>query len=197
LAGPAVRPAEPTKNNRRKPEEEWEMRDSNLALNAAKTAGVLGCGLLALVSASGSAATTPQESDAGAYTWSAELVAFDDATNTATMRSWVVDPADARAAKLEAGDAAMLTWSGITQAAGVRAIEPGDDSSYDRMTMPVEFVSFDLDGRYVSFKVAVPEADAAAIARLEPGDYVRATSPFVADDGAEAVRSMRPYSDVG
>jgi hypothetical protein len=171
------------------------MRDSNLARKAASSAAVLGCGLLALFGASGSAANTPSSSDT--YTWSAELVAFDGETSTATVRSWVINPDDPSHARLQPGETVMLTWSGLTTAAGVRAIEPGTRSSFDRMTMPVELVSFDMNGRYVSFKVKVPEQDAEKIAQLEPGQFVTATSPHQPKDASEAVRAMRPYVNAG
>ena len=96
---------------------------------------------------------------------------------------------------LRAGDRAVLTWSGLSMAAGVRAVQRGDTSSFDRMTMPIEFVSSELDGRYVSFKVPIPAKAAAAIAKLSPGAYVTATSPLRAKTAAEAVTEMRPYSD--
>lgn len=154
---------------------------------------VLGAGLLAIAGAGAYAAGEQQPST---YTWSAELVAFDRAANTVTVKARMVETADTEL-DLDAGDEAVLTWSGISTAAGIRAIEPGDDSSYDRMTLPIEYVSSELDGRYVSFKVPVPAADAAKIAALSPGQWVTATSPHQPQDATEAVSSIRPYNDVG
>jgi hypothetical protein len=115
--------------------------------------------LLALACASVAAAETPATSDAPTYTWSAELVAFDKATNTVTVKSRLVSEAPSVAA-LKPGDAAMLTWSGVSTAAGVRAIERGAKPGYDRMTMPVTYVAYEQDGRYVAFKLPVPATDA-------------------------------------
>jgi hypothetical protein len=171
------------------------MKNSNSTSLARTTVAVLSFGLLALTGASGSAAEAP---DAASYTWSAELVAFDKANNTVTVKSLLLDRSSAAdLERLRAGDRAMLTWSGLSAAAGIRAIESGNDSSYDRMTMPVEFVSTELDGRYVSFKVPIPAADAAAIERLSPGAWLTATSPHRPKDSTEAVSSIRPYGDVG
>jgi hypothetical protein len=89
----------------------------------------------------------------------------------------------------------MLTWSGISWGSGVRAVERGNTSKFDRMTMAVEFVASELDGRYVSFKVPVPAPHGAAIAKLKPGSYVTGTSPWRATTPAEAVISIKPYSD--
>jgi hypothetical protein len=91
----------------------------------------------------------------------------------------------------------VLTWSGLSTAAGVRAIERGNKSSFDRMTMPIEFVASELDGRYVSFKVPIPAKGAAAIGKLSPGMYVTATSPLRAKSAADAVTSIRPYVNAG
>ena len=173
------------------------MRATHSTPNAGKKAAVLSFGLLALVCASQSVATTPGAADTASYTWSAELVAFDDATDTVTVRSRTVDPDVANVPGLRAGDRAMLTWSGLTTAAGIRALERGASGSYDRMTLPVEYVSTELDGRYVSFKVQVPADAAAAIANVRPGQWVTATSPHKPKNATEAVRSMRPYGDVG
>jgi hypothetical protein len=131
------------------------------------------------------------------YTWSAELVEFDAASNSVTVRALLVsNPESPDLSKLNAGERAMLTWSGITMAAGVRAVERGDSSSFDRMTMPIEFVASELDGRYVTFKVPVPADSAASLAKLQPGAYVTATSPMRAKNAAEAVVAIRPYNDV-
>jgi hypothetical protein len=129
------------------------------------------------------------------YTWSAELVTFDATSNTVTVKAPLVsNPERNDTAALHAGDRAVLTWSGLSTAAGVRAIERGNRSSFDRMTMPIEFVASELDGRYVSFKVPIPAKDAAAIGKLSPGVYVTATSPLRAKSVADAVTSIRPYS---
>jgi hypothetical protein len=153
-------------------------------------------GLLALACVSVAAAETTATSDAPTYAWSAELVAFDKASNTVTVKSRLVSEAPS-VAGLKPGDAAMLTWSGISTAAGVRAIERGAKSSYDRMTMPVAYVSYEQDGRYVSFKVPIPATDAAALERVQPGQYVTATSPQRPKNAKEAVVAIRPYADAG
>ncbi|HZF29426.1 MAG TPA: hypothetical protein VE907_09930 [Gammaproteobacteria bacterium] len=153
-------------------------------------------GLLALACASVAAADTPATSDPPTYAWSAELVAFDKATNTVTVKSRLVSEAPS-VAGLKPGDAVMLTWSGVSTAVGVRAVERGAKSGYDRMTMPVVYVSYEQDGRSVSFKVPIPATDAAAIERVQPGQYVTATSPQHPKNAKEAVVAIRPYADAG
>jgi hypothetical protein len=170
------------------------MHRSNPATCTTSRRAHVGIGRLALIGASAAIAAT---GDATTYTWSAELVAFDEANRTVTVKSLVVnEPGMHKVAGLSAGDRAMLTWSGINTAAGIRALEPGDTSAFDRLTMPIEYVSAEMDGRYVSFKVPIPAENAAAIQRLNPGDWVTATSPLHTTNPMEAVRSIRPYVDV-
>jgi hypothetical protein len=176
------------------------MRNWSTKARVAAIAAVLAIGATALVGAGaalGQSAKSAAESSAKAdatYTWSAELVAFDAPTNTLTVKAMMVSNPEANdVPELRAGDRAMLTWSGLSTAAGVRAIERGNSSSFDRMTMPIEFVASELDGRYVSFKVTIPSKDSAAIAGLKPGAYVTATSPLRAKSAAEAVVSIKPY----
>ena len=172
------------------------MRYMSSTPNARGGAAVPGVvGLLALACASVAAAQTPATSDP-TYTWSAELVAFDKATNTVTVKSRLVSEAPSVAGP-KPGDAVMLTWSGVSTAVGVRAVERGAKSGYDRMTMPVAYVSYEQDGRSVSFKVPIPATDAAAIARVQPGQYVTATSPQRPKNAKEAVVAIRPYTDAG
>jgi hypothetical protein len=170
------------------------MNPSNSTFVARTVAVLSTLGWLALVGASEAAAQAPAKDS---YTWSAELVAFDKATSTATVKSRLVEHSDhpTNLAALRAGDAAMLTWSGIETAAGIRAIERGSSSSFERMTLPIEYVSSEADGRYVSFKVQVPTQDVDAIAQLAPGAWVTATSPHRAKNPKEAVSSMRPYAN--
>lgn len=175
------------------------MGEWNTALSAAAIAATLlgTCTLLGPSIAAQSAKPAAEWSaKAGeTYTWSAALVAFDAASNTVTVRAPLVsNPERTNLSALHAGDRAVLTWSGLWTAAGVRAIERGNTSSFDRMTMPIEFVSSGLDGRYVSFKVPIPANDAAAIGKLSPGVYITATSPLRAKSAADAVTSIRPYS---
>jgi hypothetical protein len=169
-----------------------------LNLSVAAIAVALAIGVVGAPLASAAEAQSGQpaaEADA-TYTWSAELVAFDAASNTATVRAMLVsNPEKTDLAALRAGDRAVLTWSGLSIAAGVRAVERGSTSSFDRMTMPIEYVSSELDGRYVSFKVPIPAKDSAAIAKLKAGAYVTATSPLRAKSAADAVISLRPYSE--
>jgi hypothetical protein len=131
------------------------------------------------------------------YTWSAELVAVDRQARTVTVQSRLVSDADVDFDSLEGGDRVTLTWSGINTAAGIRRITDGAAPESDLLTLPIEFVSSELDDRYVRFKVPVPSDDLAKLAALSPGQYVTATSPRRGARWEEAVADVRPYNDVG
>ena len=151
-------------------------------------------GLLAIAAMPLSAAdNTAKET----YTWSAELVALDEQARTATFQSRIVSDAEVDFDALDGGDRVTLTWSGINTAAGVRRITDGAPPADDLLTLPIEFVSSELDDRYVRFKVPVPSDDVGKLKALSPGQYVTATSPRRAARWEEAVADVRPYSDVG
>jgi hypothetical protein len=167
---------------------------SDRSISSTRQSGAAGLGVLALAVAlpafSGNAAND-------SYTWSAELVEVDQPAGTVTVQSRLVGNAEVDFENLDKGDRVTLTWSGINTAAGVRRVVQGDAPDSDLLTLPIEFVSPELDERYVRFKVAVPSDDLAKIASLQPGSWITATSPRRANDFEEAVVDVRPYNDVG
>lgn len=171
------------------------MSDLNPIRQTCTQALLVAGGLLALNAASHadeSASTMPDE-----YEWSAELVAFDAAERTLTAQARVEHHAEIEnLAEFDAGDRLTLTWTGRFSAAGIRDLSPTRETSPDRLTMPVEFVSSEMDGQYINFRVPVPPADVAAIETLSPGDWIRGTSPRQATEWSDAVSTIRPYNDV-
>jgi len=154
-------------------------------------------GLLVLSVQQAAKAAGTDTSEAEAYTWSAELDTFDATAGTITVKSLVVNHAGIEnLEELSEGDRAMLTWSGVFSASGIRSLTRGTESEFDRFTLPVEFVSAEMDGRYIRFKVPVPSSDRAKIAALEPGQWVTVTSPHQPSGWNEAVAAIRPYNDV-
>lgn len=132
-----------------------------------------------------------------AYTWSAELVDFDEASRIVTVKARVVNHEGIEGlSDFSGGDRVMLTWSGIFTASGIRAITPGTESEFDRFTMPVEFVAAEMDGQYVTFRLPIPGEDTAKIAALTPGTWVTATTPHQPSGWAEAVTGIRAFTDV-
>jgi hypothetical protein len=153
----------------------------------------LTAGLLAVAAFQPAAA---QNATSDTYRWSAELVAVDQQARTATVQSRLVSNPEVRFDSLDAGDRVTLVWSGINTAAGVRRIVNSPTPEQDRLTLPIEFVSAELNDQYVRFKVPVPSEDLAKLASLSPGHWVTGTSPQRAATWEEAVADLRPYNDV-
>jgi metal-dependent amidase/aminoacylase/carboxypeptidase family protein len=131
------------------------------------------------------------------YTWSAELIGFDRAAGTVTVKSRVVNHSEVGdVGRFEAGDAVNVIWSGVTTAAGIRALTTGPESEYDRFVLPATFGASEMDGAYIAFTVNVDEAAIEQIASLGEGDWITAVSPHMPESATEAVLSIRPYSDV-
>ncbi len=145
---------------------------------------------LTLFGVSGAAA----DQASGTYTWSAELVAFDEAEAMATVRARLVEGSLAELDGLNAGDPIVLTWSGVySAAAGILTIEPGQTAS-ERFEMPVEFVS--LEGRYLTFRTPLPADSVDQVAGLAPGQWVTATSPHAAWDRSAVVLDIRGFTAI-
>ncbi len=128
------------------------------------------------------------------YNWSADLVAFDEASMTATVRAMLVGTGIGDLSGYGHGDRVVLTWSGLTFASGVRGIEHGE-SGWGRFQMPVELAA--IDGRYVTFRVPVPADSLDTIRDLKPGRWITATSPQPAPDRSAVVLDIRGFNDLG
>jgi len=150
----------------------------------------------ALLAALAAQPASAQHAAKETYTWSAELVAVDEQARTVTVQSRLVSNPDVEFVSLDGGDRVNLVWSGINTAAGVRRITKSAAPEEESLTLPIEFVSGELDNQYVRFKVPVPSDDLAKLASLSPGHWVTGTSPQRAATWEEAVADLRPYNDV-
>lgn len=167
------------------------MKKSDRSPLATRHAAFIVAGMLAMAAANLAHADAANDT----YTWSAELISVDQNARTAVVQSSVI--ADIDYGRLARGDRVTLTWSGITTAAGVRRVTEGAAPEADWLTLPVQFVSSELDGRYIRFSVPVPHDDLAKVAALSPGQWITVTSPRRATNLEEAVVDLRPYNDVG
>ncbi len=167
---------------------------ANMLTKAALAALILLAGAGVALAANDKLGASQQPTE---FTWSAELVAFDEASGMATVKAFVVGSPIDNADTFDKGDAIVLAWSGAyKRASGVRSIAHGD-MARDRFEMPVEFVSTERDGRYLVFRVPISEAHVAAVEKLSPGLWVTATSPHAAPDRTAVVSTIRSYTDIG
>ncbi len=141
------------------------------------------------------------ESPGGAepFTWSAELLSFDASSNTVTLKSYLDTRVDRAALEsLSEGDVVTIGWTGLNWGAGIAGVTKGSAAELDtHLRMPAEFVRTEMDGRYLVYRVPVPEDAKARLEALDPGSWVTATSPRDAAALDEAVTAIRAYNDVG
>lgn len=157
-------------------------------------AAVLSLGL----ASSASLAAQTVKKDADTYEWSANLISFDKATNTAVMQARIesyvtIDGLD----EFKDGDKLTLVWTGREWAAGVRNLTEHPKLMSGDLSLPVEFVKTEHDGQYVDFRIHIPAGSVDTIAAMEPGTRITVTSPKTAKDAMSAVTSLRDYNDVG
>jgi hypothetical protein len=164
--------------------------------NAERRSLSLAAGLAALLlAAAGAEADTGVD---GPYTWSAKLVSVDETAATVVVTSRIVNHADVGdLSQFAEGDRVTITWSGLNWASGIRGIARGTGAGPDRFSLPAEFVSSEMDGQYVTFRVPIPSEDVSTVSALPPGDWVTLTSPHRPSNPTEAVVDIRPYNDVG
>jgi hypothetical protein len=130
------------------------------------------------------------------FTWSAEFVALDESTRFLTVKAPVVgEHAPADFGRFKAGERMMLRWSGYDTSADAisTAIRPADVKTDERFTFPADFVAFDANRRYATFKVQIPENNVASLKALKPGEWVTATSPQGSSSKTTPIVSIRPY----
>ena len=133
------------------------------------------------------------------YTWSAEIVSFDKRSRMLTLKSRIENAAEIKGLdRFKKADPVMLTWTGRTWGAGVRDITRGHESTApaETLILPAEFVSTEMDGRYVVYRMPIPEASVAKIEVLKPGEWVTAMSPRHSMDPSKAIVAIHAYNDV-
>ena len=129
------------------------------------------------------------------YTWSAELVALDEAKHMLTAKAYVVaDQPKTEFKALKAGDRVLLGWSGFDRfASGINhAGRYTGTAVTEKFSFPVEFVSFDAGTNYVTFKTTIPADGIAKIRTLMPGEWITATSPQTKPE-RQPIVAIRPY----
>lgn len=149
----------------------------------------------ALVAAAQQANTTP--ANATTYAWHAELVSFDQAAKTITVKAQVVSQTAAGGLKnFKAGDRVLLHWSGFDMSAsGIRGVMKYDasQSAKEPFLLPVELVSPTPQNDYITIKLRAPDAAAAALTAVKAGEWITITSKHRPAGDADQVVAIRPY----
>lgn len=172
------------------------MRISNATPKVCRSLAAAACLTVAL-QASASRAEDAHHVHAKPYEWSAELVSFDEATNTAVLRARVESYITIDALEsFSEGDRLILTWTGRSWAGGIRSLAKDPELTPETLSLPVEFVSTERDGKYIDFRIPIPESAVEAISDMEAGTRVTGISPRMATDWHSGVSSLRHYNDI-
>ena len=135
--------------------------------------------------------------NATTYMWHAELVSFDQAAKTLTVKAQVVgETAAAELKNFKAGDRVLLHWSGFdTSANGVRGVMKYDatQSAKEPFLLPVELVSPMPENNYLTIKLRAPDSTAAALKSVKPGEWITITSKQRPTGDADTIVAVRPY----
>ena len=143
------------------------------------------------------AARATMHGDHDVYEWSANLVSFDEATATAVFQARVETYANIEGLDdFSDGDRLILSWTGRSWAAGVRDLARDANLEEGTLALPVEFVSTEREGRYVNFRVPVPDAYLETIGAMEPGTRVTGVSPKTLADWGSSIGELRHYNDI-
>jgi hypothetical protein len=119
------------------------------------------------------------------YVWFGELVAFDESSNSATVKARIPDYVAKYVDRFKSGDRVLVVWDmiGKKQADRVLAIWKYDDVKDPKgantgYVLPVEFVSADVEQRTVTFKARVSGKTSAALKSAQPGQWLKVTAPM-------------------
>ena len=133
------------------------------------------------------------------FTWSGELVSVDTAARTMTVKARVAyQEALSELDRFNAGQPVWVVWSGVGDYSdAVRQFKRPEatHTASDRLVIRAELVSPHATNQYVTLRVKVPEASLVAIKSVKPGEWVTVTSPHHGVTEADAVVSVRPYSE--
>ena len=167
------------------------------------------CALLAcVVGAAATAAAAPAPE--GAYRWSGELIALDEAAGTVTLTAPMAASAGREGTvDLEAGEPIVITWSDREgKADAIRAVMRDDGGSLpgaategaEGLPLRATFVAMGADRGNLTFEVALSAESLGAVRALKRGARVTATA---AASGAAVLavdaskRSARPAPERG
>ena len=133
------------------------------------------------------------------YRWDGEFVALDEVAGALTVKSRVASPSGLAAlADARTGEPIVITWSGYdSQANAIRGAMRDDGSGLwgsNRFLLRATFVEADAAGRYLTFRVAVPEGSLETVRALVQGAWASVTSPHHPADAAPAVMTVTAYA---
>ena len=144
----------------------------------------------------GAPAGPPQLRSGETYLWHGELVSFDPATRTLTVKTRLLRQAAGEVERLNVGDRVLLTWSGQDiHAGGVRRVARYDPAQriVEFFALPAELGARDVAGDQITVRVRVPEAAVAAVKGLKPSEWVTLMARQRPASDAEGIATVSRY----
>jgi hypothetical protein len=156
------------------------------------------CAAVAALSVCGVlAAASQQQPVSDAYQWAGELVSFDAATRTVTVKARLVNhEAEADLKRVKAQEPVVLAWSGFERYAdGIRRVlPPAERKANDRFVLPTKLVSTAASNEYVTFRIVAPASSVSALQAVKPGEWVTVVSLHRPAGENDAIVSIKPYT---
>jgi hypothetical protein len=144
----------------------------------------------------GAPAGPPQLRSGETYLWHGELVSFDPASRTLTVKTRLLRQAATEVERLNVGDRVLLTWSGQDIHAGaVRRVAKYDPAQriVEFFALPAELGARDVAGDQITVRVRVPEAAVGGVKGLKPSDWVTVMARQRPASDAEAIATVSRY----
>lgn len=133
------------------------------------------------------------------FEWSAEIVAFDEATRMLTVKAMAAADVAKQVATLKSGEKVLLTWSVFERHANaVNGVHKYDATrkQESRHAFPAEFVGYDTNVSRITFKATIPADSVSRIKGLNPGQWVTATSKAGTHAETPAITAVRGYNEL-
>ena len=132
---------------------------------------------------------TPVAAAAGgekAYVWPGRFIALHGAEQAVTVSAQAEQHVFRYVERFGKGDGVVLLWAPgdgheVTAVRYLQHREPEDHGQFaldHGYVLPAEFISADADSRRITFKAQVPASTIDALAGIQPGQWVKVTSPF-------------------
>jgi hypothetical protein len=117
------------------------------------------------------------------YTWLGEVVSYDRNGGTVTVKVPYREHINRYIGEFKPGDKVVLTWAtprpGETEAiVYVGRYDASSSAGKWGYVLPADLVATDTAARRLTFTVAVPSAALKTLATVQPGGWIKVTTPF-------------------
>jgi hypothetical protein len=117
------------------------------------------------------------------YIWYGQLMALDEQTRTATIKAYIPAHVEKYVDRFTAGDRLVLVWDMVGKTEAQRALalwkQEENASRHTGYVLPIEFVSADAPSHTVTFYLRVPETALQRLRSVEPGKWIKVTTPII------------------